>query len=134
MPLLVLMVGCAVAWWSSKRLAEEREAVLGSVTRLVQDICNGRPVSVPIDPAAVPIVDLLLREIRRACAEAGSAAGIEVVVNVGDSPDAGQMAGSATHTAVIRERADGRVLLVLRVNRADHGAITFAGYVLPPTP
>jgi hypothetical protein len=134
MPLIVLMVGCAVAWWSSMRLAEEREAVRGSVTRLVQDICNGTPVWLPIDPTAGAIGDLLVRELRRACAEAGSGSAIEVVVSVGDSPDAGRATGTATHTALIRERDSGRVMLVLRVNHGDRGAITIAGYLLPPSP
>lgn len=138
MPLLILAVGCAVAWWSSLRHTREREEIGRTVTRLVQDVCAGRPVTLPIAsapaPGVPPLNDLLMEELGRACAEAGSPDAIEVQVNVGDAPDVGQAAGTATHTAVIRVRNSDRVLLVLRVRRTGQGAIVIAGYVMPPPP
>lgn len=134
MPLVILAVGCAMAWWSSMTRTRDREEIGRAITQAMEDICADRSIALPTEPSAPLLRELLLDELRKVCSEVGSTGALEVHINVGDAPVSGLAAGGASHTAIIRMRDTGRVLLVLRVNRTDQNAMVIVGYSVGPGP
>jgi hypothetical protein len=109
MPLAILVVAGGLSVWNSHRRAAQAEVV----QRLVIDLCDD------------------LAALRRAVDLAGGRAdALSVVVEPGDTTEAGTVGQEATHTAVIR--VDGRDVLGLRVVYPGlNGDIAIIGFWSP---
>jgi hypothetical protein len=126
MPLVILMAGGAIAYWTSVTRERSRRQVVDQVTQLVQDVCAGGDVTLPLDPAAAPVEPQILEELRKTCS-AGNALNIQA--STGDAQHIGRTSGAATHLALVRSGE--QVVLVLRVRVDADGRLTLLGYITP---
>jgi len=131
MPLAILVVAGGLSVWNSHRRAEQAEVVQRLVIDLCDDLAAGRDPAPHLQSTDTLIRSRLVSKLRWAVdLAAGRAGALSVVVEPGDTTEAGIVGQEATHTAVIR--VDGRDVLGLRVvYRGPHGDIAIIGFWLP---
>jgi hypothetical protein len=133
MPVAILLVGGAIAWWASAREKQRMHAVESRVRAICDSLAKGRDLVGEINadnPAAEGVV---IDALRRALGGRDDAELVQIRVVSGDtfSERAGSAANLATHTAVLH--MDGIELLALRARCDDpNDPVKIIGYVVPP--
>ena len=131
MPLAILAVAGGLSLWGSHRRAEQTEVVQRLVIDLCDDLAAGRDPARRLQSTDALIKKPLMSRLRSAIDLAGGRAGaLSVVVEPGDTKEAGTVGREATHTAVIR--VDGRDVLGLRVvHHGPNGDLAIIGFWSP---
>jgi hypothetical protein len=132
MPLAILVVAGGLALWGSHRRTEQAEEVRRLVLGLCDDLVAGRDPAARLQATDALIAGPLVPRLRSVAELGGGRAGaLVVVVEPGDTPDAGTVGPQATHTALIR--VDGRDVLGLRlIHPVGNGDIAIIGFWAPP--
>jgi hypothetical protein len=130
LPLLILIVGGALAIWAAQRESGRIEAI----ERLATDLCRSAAAGSDLTHrllTADPLLDgQLAPTLERICEPLkNNPQSLEVIASSGDAP--GFSDGSATHHAIIR--IAGAERLTLRLVFEDD-EVLIVGYALPPTP
>ena len=131
-PLVIVVVAGGLALWGSHRRGEQAEEVRRLVVGLCEDLVAGRDPAPGLQGTDPLITGPLLSRLRSVADLAGGRDGaLAVVVEPGDTPEAGTVGLEATHTALIL--VDGRKVLGLRVvPPVRNGDIAIIGFWLPP--
>ena len=130
LPLLILIVGGALAIWAARRESGRIEAI----ERLATDLCRSAAAGADVTPRLLTADPLLARQLapvlERICEPLkDSSQSLEVLASSSDAP--GFSDGSATHHAIIRIAGADR--LTLRFVFEDEGVL-IVGYALPASP
>ncbi|MCI0362544.1 MAG: hypothetical protein L0Y44_05610 [Phycisphaerales bacterium] len=131
MPLVVLMVGGAIALWSSARETKRNREIEQTISAVVRGVCTGAdPASIVKTPDSFTQT-AVTAAIRRLC-ETHDASTLLVDAKSGDVQAAGSLEGSATHVVTV---TTGSASLGLRIQHTgDPNAILILGYFVPTAP
>lgn len=133
MPVVILLVGGAIAWWASARETQRMHAVESRVKAICDSLAKGRELVGEVNPDNPAAESVVIDALRRAIGGRDDAELVQIRVVSGDtfSERAGSAANLATHTAVLHM---GDVnLLALRVRCDDpNDPVLVIGYVVPP--
>lgn len=133
MPVVILVVGGAIAWWASARETRRMHAVESCVKAICDSLAKGRDLVGEINPDNPAAESVVIDALRRAIGGRDDAELVQVRVVSGDTfgERAGSAANLATHTAVLH--MDDVDLLALRVRCDDPSdPVRVIGYVVPP--
>ena len=129
-PLIVLLVGGAIALWASSRETRRIQDIDQMITGLCHDIAAGSDVSARVDQATGAPNARLEAQLRQACSAPDALHSLDVHVTPGDYAQTGSFQGTATHTAIIR--VAGIEVLGLRIRHNGFGKpIEILGYFKP---
>lgn len=130
MPVIILAIAGAFAFWASQREARRMAEVRQVVLNLCHDVASGKDVSAQLS-SMMPVENPgLFAALKSACPSPEAAAALDVKVTPGDLDDIGHFSGTASHTAVVQ--VGGVEVLSLRIKYGgDAHHIQILGYRLP---
>jgi hypothetical protein len=129
MPVVVLVVGGAIAIWASQRDSMRTREVEREIVGLVRDVCDGKDAAAALHVPDPTVQAQVIAAIKKLCNE-GDASVIAVDAAPGDVEAAGSFQGSATHVATIK-MLDGRALGLRVQYGRDHKSLVILGYFVP---
>lgn len=130
MPIVVLLVGGAIAFWGMTRETARMRSVEAQVQSIVRFVGEGRDLSGTLDPANPAAERLLIEQLKKAIGSPQTADIIRVRVTPGDTDRAGQAVRGGTHTAMLM--IGDQEILGLRIHCDDpNKPITVLGYWTP---
>lgn len=126
MPLVILLIGGAIAVWSAARERYRSEVIRQQVAQLCQAAAEDEKLADRINPTSPAAARQIEQELKRVCTDLQAVSLLEIEVIPGDDESAGRSQGLATHRAVLRM---GDVpLLGLRVQyRSENDPIIIVG-------
>ena len=132
MPVVILLVGGAIAWWASARETQRMRSVEGQAQSICRDFARNQDLTGRLNAANPAIEQRVLEEMRRVLGGRDDADLVQVKVVSGDARAdwTGSRSTPATHTAILH--MDDVELLALRIHcDAPDKPIIVLGYVTP---
>jgi hypothetical protein len=131
-PLLVLAVGGALAYWGVQREARRMQAIEQQVQSICRDIAAGRPVAGTLNAGNPAVERFTIETLRRVVDSPATADGLAVRVVTGDvdRDRGGSAMTQATHTATVLMGDVELLLLRIRCEEPDQ-PIVVLGFIEP---
>ena len=130
MPVVVLVVGGAIALWAMKRETARMRSVEAQVQTIVRYVGEGRDLGSTLDPGNPAAERLTIEQLKKAIDSPRTADIMRVRVTPGDTDRAGQAVRGGTHTAMLM--IGDQEVLGLRIHCDDpNKPISVLGYWTP---